>query len=438
MPDIIPINSQSVSEPRTFESVFYSPSSIVAIFNAAVIVREERKMVQVKGIFKKTSNANYGGYHYNQLKDEAADYSITLVTPAILHNKLDDNKTIEFNGFISRKLDKRGRIDITINLVELLAERVNTFSEEETKKILLINQKVETGFKDLDAHIKTKIFNNEKIAIKIIMGRSAIIDNDIRKGMQSASALFEIEYHRVSLSAPQEISSKIKHLDTPATDLICVARGGGENLEIFENPALCSSILNCKTIIASAIGHADNVTLFEKLSDKKFITPTQFGTYLKETYDLTIEELQKSKAKLVNDVTQQLSANFKKQIDNLNEQLKLSKELHEKTKEDLNKTYIEKLNAANTQLKNFQELASKTTIEKASLHQKETENLKSQVQGLTRHLSSQENLLKETKDLASGYHRQLNETKSKTGVSPLAVLIALVIGLIIGLILAKS
>jgi exodeoxyribonuclease VII large subunit len=214
MPDTSPISTQPINEPRTFESVFYSPSSIVAIFNAAVIVREERKMVQVKGIFKKTSNANYGGYYYNRLKDEAADYSITLVTPAILHNKLDDNKTIEFNGFISRKLDKRGRIDITINLVELLAERVNTFSEEETKKILLINQKVETGFKDLDAHIKTKIFNNEKIAIKIIMGRSAIIDNDIRKGMQSALALFEIEYHRVSLSAPEEISSKIKQLDT--------------------------------------------------------------------------------------------------------------------------------------------------------------------------------------------------------------------------------
>jgi hypothetical protein len=435
----IPANASI--EPRTFESTFYSPSAIVAIFNAATITKEEKKLIQVKGIFKKSGNANYSGFYYNTLKDEAADYSITLVTPVLLHNKLDDNKTIECNGYISRRLDKYGRIEIRIHLVELLAERANLFSEEETKKILLINQKIEFGFKDLDTHIKSKIFNNETITIKLVIGKSAIIDSDIKKGMESAISLFNIEYHRVSLSAPQEIIAKIQLLDIEGADLICVARGGGENLQTFDDLDICESILDCKTIIASAIGHADNVTLFEKLSDKKFITPTHFGSYLKEIYNNTVEELQQSKAKLVKDITEQLSANFKKQIDNLNEQLRLSKELHEKTKEDLNKTYAEKLSAANTQLKNFQELASKTSTEKSGLHQKETQAFQTQINSLITQLNTQEKLVKQAEDSAWFYKRQLRDAKerSRTSIGNIIgiVIIALIVGFIIGVLIVK-
>jgi exodeoxyribonuclease VII large subunit len=181
--------------------------------------------------------------------------------------------------------------------------------------------------------------------------------------------------------------------------------------------------------------------LFEKLSDKKFITPTHFGNYLKEIYNSTVEELQQSKAKLVNDITQQLSANFKKQIDNLNEQLRLSKELHEKTKQDLDKTYAEKLNAANTQLKHFQELSSKTSIEKAGLYQKETQALKTQINSLFTQINSQEKLIKQAEDNAWSYKRQLNYAKerSRTSIGNIIaiVIITLIVGLIIGVLLAK-
>jgi exodeoxyribonuclease VII large subunit len=419
MPEESFIPSNASIEPRTFESTFYSPSSIVAIFNAATVTKEEKKLIGIKGIFKKSGSANYNGFYYNRLKDEAADYSITLVTPSLLHNKLDDNKTIECNAFITRKLDKQGRIEIHLNLVELLSEKANRFSEEETKKIVLLNKKIESGFKDLDAHIKSKIFNNERTTIKIIIGKSAIIDSDIKKGMESAISLFDIEYHRVSLSTPKEIITKIQALDEEGADLICVARGGGENLQTFDDLDICESILDCTTIIASAIGHADNVTFFEKLSDKKFITPTHFGVYLKELYNSTVEELQRSKAKLVNDITQQLTANFNKQIQNLQEQLKLSREHHDRTKEDLAKTYSQK----------------------EILHKQETQTLNQHVRTLSSQLNSQERLIKQAEDSAWFYKRQLREVQGKSGSSisriVSIVIIALIIGVIIGIILVK-
>ena len=86
---------------------------------------------------------------------------------------MDDNKTIELNGFVTSKLDKQGHIVIYLNLIELLAQIVNKFSQEEIKKILLINKKVAAGFKDLDAHIKNSVFNNKRLPIKVIMGNQA-------------------------------------------------------------------------------------------------------------------------------------------------------------------------------------------------------------------------------------------------------------------------
>jgi hypothetical protein len=447
--------------------VFFSPSSIVAIFNAATVTKEEKRIIHVRGIFKKSGTANYGGNFYNRLKDEAGENSITLITSELMHNQLEDNKTIEFNAFITRRLDKQGRIELIINLIELFSQKVNKYSEEETKKIVLINRKVETGFKDLDALIKNRIFNNLPIKIKIIMGKSGIIDTDIKKGMGEAIALYNIEYHKVSLSAPEEIISKIKTLDTTDADIICLARGGGENLDTFENLNICESILSRKTIIASAIGHAQDVSLFEKLADKKFITPTHFGTYLKEIYNNTIEEFENSKAKLAQEITTQLTANFSKQIQNLNEQLLATKELHEKTKSELAKNHSEQLITLQTKLKNSEELYNKTTQEKLNLHKTETENLKKQIQDTTElyqkklteltelekekmlSLTTQvqtlqeqqkqkDKMIEQTSNLASTYQKQLSEAKSSSNSGIIiAAIIAIIIGIIIGMSLSK-
>lgn len=445
-------------------SVYFSPGSLLAIFNAHITVKEERKIIQVRGIFKKSGTASYGGYYYNRLKDEASDNSITLITSALIHNQLNDNKTIEFNGFITRRLDKQGRIELIINLIELTAQKINKFSEQEIKKITLINQKVLTGFVDLDAFIKNAIFHNTKLSVKIIMGKAGIINSDINKAMGEAVALYDIEYHRVSLSSPSEIISKIKSLDTPETDIICVARGGGENLQIFEDLDICNEILECKTIIASAIGHADDVSLFEKMADKKFITPTQFGSYLKDIYNSTVGEFQKSKAKIIQDTRTELTTLYNKQIENLSMQLKSTKELNDKTLADVKKNHIEQMATVTAKLKSFEEVVNKTTEEKTKLYKVETDNLKKQIEDISKIHQDQllkmnslqdtqikslndqilnfrseqiqkEKMINQANSLAENAQKQLKDTQGKAKLNIVAIIIAVVVGLIIGAIL---
>lgn len=419
-------------------TVVYSPAAIVSIINAHLSIREEKKIIQLRGIFKKTGTSSYGGHFYNRLKDEASDYQITLITSALLHHQLEDNKTIEFNGFITRKMDRSGRIEIQINMIDLISQQVNKYSDEEIRKISVINNKVALGFKDLDAAIKNAIFHNKPFRIRIILGKSAIIDHDIKKGMADAIALYKISYHPVSLSSPQAIKELLISLDTEDADLICIARGGGENLEIFDNIEICKAAIGRNSIIGSAIGHDVNVTLFEKIADKKFSLPFHFGSYLKEIYNSTIEDFQQSRAKIVKDVETQLNTQYCKKIETLNQQLTSLKQLGEKTIADTHTNYKGQLVVLEQKLKSQEELSQKTLLENAKLQNEKLSVLNTQLANLTKQQSQKDALIKQANDLANSYKRQAEQAKEEKGVSFGTVLVIVIVALLLGLFLANG
>ena len=293
------------------------------------------------------------------------------------------------------------------------------------------------------------------------MGKSGIIDSDIKDAMEIAVSLYDIEFHRVSLSSPKEIINKIISLDDGNADVICVARGGGENLSTFEDAEICESILNRKTVIASAIGHAQDVSLFEKLSDKKFITPTQFGNYLKEIYNSTIEELENSKAKLVKDITEQLAANYSKQIKNLEEQVLAAKNLHDKTLLEAGNNHAAQLKVLQDKLVAFEQLAAKAKDDSSKIYNAEltqlqtqisenkkqhqaqllqleelkTERLKAlneQVSALQQQQIQNEKIIAQSNNISEKYLKEINSLRMKSNPVLLYVIISLIVGLLIG------
>jgi exonuclease VII large subunit len=47
-------------------------------------------------------------------------------------------------------------------------------------------------------------------------------------------------------------------------DVLVISRGGGDNLEIFENPAIAEVSLSLRCIFLTAIGHKENIPLLKK------------------------------------------------------------------------------------------------------------------------------------------------------------------------------
>ncbi|GEO11558.1 hypothetical protein SAE01_40540 [Segetibacter aerophilus] len=109
-----------------------------------------------------------------------------------------------------------------------------------------------------------------------------------------------------------------------------LARGGGDNLEIFDKTVIAKASLRLASFFVTAIGHAKDVPLLQKIADKAFITPTALGQYLKDVYNNTKEQLENSKAKLIDAVKKQLEANYGQQLQNLNEKLLSNEELNKK------------------------------------------------------------------------------------------------------------
>jgi exodeoxyribonuclease VII large subunit len=195
---------------------------------------------------------------------------------------------------------------------------------------------------------------------------TAIIDNDIKHQLRESIAFYNLEFRRINLSSEAEILATMQTLDEKETDIIAISRGGGEHLEIFNKTAIAEKAIQLKSLLVTAIGHKDDVTLLQKVADKSFITPSEFSQFLNDTYNHTVEELQHSRAQLVDSVTKQLTAGFEKEIANLREQVKNLEELKKQSTADMQKVYEEKIQGLNAlqqerqqvyeqQLKNYQQ-----------------------------------------------------------------------------------
>ena len=173
----------------------------------------------------------------------------------------------------------------------------------------------------IGSFIKKRVINSTPINIVILIGKTGIIDSDIKHQLKEAISFYTFQFIRISLRSPSEIITAMQEHEKPA-DILILSRGGGDNLEIFENPAIAEVSLSLRCIFLTAIGHKENIPLLQKVADKAFITPTALGQYLNDIYNETVEQLQNSKAKLIDDISSQFKANYDKQIQTLNENSK--------------------------------------------------------------------------------------------------------------------
>lgn len=372
------------------ETIIYSPAAVLNIFNNSISLKQTQRIIQLRGIFVMGKGAFYNGSYYDSLRDESTDAQITLVVPALIRNELQHNKTVTVNGYITRRVvNNASRIEIQLTVTELVGQTQNKYSDEELKRIEIQHAKAAAGFRDVQGWIKEQILLEHPFKIAVIIGKTAIIDNDIKHQLRESIAFFQLDFHRINLSSEAEILNTLRQLDNRDNDIIVVSRGGGENLDIFNKLSIAEVANKIKALFVTAIGHKDDVTLLQKVADKAFITPSEFGQFLNDTYNHTVEEAQHSRAQLVESVTKQLSAGYQKEIDNLKEQVKNLEELKKQSSADMQKVYEEKIS------------------------------------GLT--------LLQQEKQTL--YERRMAELEKKGNVNWIAVIIAVVVGLVIGYLL---
>jgi exodeoxyribonuclease VII large subunit len=344
-PEISPIKNST-------EVAVYSPASIINILANIIAIPGTNKIIGLRGIYHATGKTPYSGFYYDQLKDEASDYTIQLIVPALIRNQLTDNKTIEVICYITKKAEKEGSVRLLATVTDLVNQTQNKYTSEEIRTLEIQQKKSEIGFRDLDSFIKNCIYEDRKPNINIIIGKSAVIQHDIIDQMSEAVSLYNIKFIQTTISSVVEMIGAIQASNNSDVDILVIARGGGDiDTEAINKSELAEACLNLSPFLVTALGHKVNTPLLERIADKKFITPTAFGQYLKEIYNTTIEDLAQSKAKLVADVTTQLKTVYDKELRNLNEKLLQEQQINKKNIDNLNAQFLVTQNSYNSILK---------------------------------------------------------------------------------------
>jgi exodeoxyribonuclease VII large subunit len=335
----------------TNQELIYSPSAIMNLFNNSLVLKETQRLVEMRGIYLPGQGTSYQGMYYDRIKDEASDAALTLIVPALIRNRLSPNKTISFTGYITKRVvANSGRIELQMNLSDLIEQTHNKYSDEEIKALELLQNKAAIGYRDVQAFIKSKVVNGEKTNIALIIGKTAIIDQDIQHQLGEAIAAYNISYLKVSLTSQQEIMDALERANNDQTDIIIIARGGGDNLEIFNKQPIAEYSLRLAPYFVTAIGHKDDVTLLQQVADKSFITPTALGQFLNDIYNETIDELSNSKAKVIETVTKQLEGTYQKEVQMLNDKIKSIEQLKDKSEAEAKRLHEQEITNLNNQL----------------------------------------------------------------------------------------
>lgn len=233
---------------------------------------EALRSVQVSGElsnFRKTSS----GHLYFTLKDENSAISCVMFKSKAYSLSFvpeNGNKVI-CSGSISM-FEASGSLQLYVNTLKLdgIGDLYRQYEELKNK---LFNE----GLFDDDHKKEIPTLYPSKVAV--LCGKDSAAMSDIKIQFNRRWPLCEGDYYPVIVQGSEGPSSMIKTLkdiDTLGYEIIVLARGGGsfEDLFCFNDERLVRTIYNLNTFIITGVGHQQDFTLVDFVSDRRAPTPT--------------------------------------------------------------------------------------------------------------------------------------------------------------------
>lgn len=233
---------------------------------------EALRSVQVSGElsnFRKTSS----GHLYFTLKDENSAISCVMFKSKAYSLSFvpeNGNKVI-CSGSISM-FEASGSLQLYVNTLKLdgIGDLYRQYEELKNK---LFNE----GLFDDDHKKVLPTLYPSKVAV--LCGKDSAAMSDIKIQFNRRWPLCKVDYFLVIVQGSEGPSSMIqtlKDVDTLDYEIIVLARGGGsfEDLFCFNDERLVRTIYNLNTFIITGVGHQQDFTLVDFVSDRRAPTPT--------------------------------------------------------------------------------------------------------------------------------------------------------------------
>ena len=166
---------------------------------------------------------------------------------------------------------KKGQMNFDVQRVEKAGE-----GELRAKVNALIEKLTKAGITDASNKKEIPAYP-ERIGV-ITSGSGAVI-HDILRTIRRRAKGIEVNFCGVAVEgedAPAQMFEAVRNLDAEGLDVILLVRGGGsfEDMVPFNDEGLARAIYEAKTPIVTAIGHEQDTTVADLVSDLRASTPT--------------------------------------------------------------------------------------------------------------------------------------------------------------------
>jgi exodeoxyribonuclease VII large subunit len=404
----------------------YSPSSILGLFSNALKINATVNLIYLKGRYAYGGGKSYGNYYYDNLFSESDNISIGVRISALLRTKIVNNEVYTLRGYIEKSI-KNSSVELRFVVDEIIQQEEKAISEEELQRYELIQAKLEKGSTDPETVIRNKILKEEPIRIANIYGNNAIVQRDFAEGLDVSQKYFQISEYTCSITSSTSIAEKLKEVSKSEYDIIALVRGGGDrqSMETFNDITLSKLFINLPAVSVTAIGHTVDETLLDKLADKRFHLPHDYGAGLHAIVEKLLHEKSNSRALLIDEVKKDVSKQFTEQVKTLSEQLAKKTEEFQKLQElsskqlfDTQKNFTEQQKQRQLEMDNYKK-------EISVLYEK---NLQSVINEKTASLKAgMESLQKENSRLTT----EVQQSKGDYSKIIIAVIISLIVGFVL-------
>jgi hypothetical protein len=345
----------------------YSPASVIGIFSNALKLNATVNLIYLKGRYAFGGGKSYGNYYYDLLFSEGDHTSIGIRISSLLRSKITNNEIYTLRGFIEKSI-KNSSIELRFVVDEIIQQEDRSISEEELQKYELIQKKLAVGSKDLETLIRDKMLKDEKIKVANIYGNNAIVQKDFSEGLDVSSPYFNIDNYSCNITSSTAISATLKEISALDHDIVALMRGGGDrqSMETFNDISLSKLFISMRPVTVTAIGHMVDETLLDKLADKRFHLPHDYGAGLHTIAEKLSHERSNSRALLIDEVKKDVTKQFSEQVETLEKQLKKKNEefteaqkTYKEQVENHNKNFTEQLKVRNEEFQKLQATSAK-------------------------------------------------------------------------------
>lgn len=444
--------------------VIYTPQEVLSIFREQL--RTPAKVVVLEGIYyQNPRSGNYGGYFYDVLRGQNDTFEIKVIIPLAIRERLNNGTLVQLAGTISKEIRNQSIIELQFHVTRYDVIQEDIITDQQQQLLQLLSEKSACGYRNVDSLLESILFRNDRPRVALLFASGSITDVDFQRGLEAASSHIDFVKHDVSFAQISRFIEKIVALDKDRYHVLAIVRGGGSGInEVFNTPELIKSLIKLNTPLICGVGHPEEKPFIGKIADKDLGTPSLLGVYFKDLVNRVLEQREKSRAILVEQVKRQyqeriilaekqnkdlqdklsaLSKNYESNQKLHAEQIKqseaLNKELQDKiavinrNSEEQIKAMQKQYEITNRQLKVYEEQA-KTSNENFSKIQQTNNELQKSLGKLNAQNTQAAKDLAEAKAHAAQLEQQLKQRKN--GCFGMLIVIISFIGLACSLVYA--